>query len=148
MKTILSAFILLGIILAMSSPAMTGDKTITYAELNTHKIIGSLGHPLGTVLTIEGVVVPDDYRRMKGDSGATLLKIESVDGKMLSHEVILHLRSSYMEDAPKPGQRFTYIGYETGAFTGIPEKAFKIIPQASTAGFQFEVYFEALRREK
>ena len=40
---------------------------------------------------LEGVVVGEDYRRLKADMGYTLLKIEKVNGNKLREEVVLHL---------------------------------------------------------
>ena len=150
MKTLYIACIVLLCVALTGFCGYAKEKTLTVADLNQSAVIGSLGKPLGTLVTVEGVVVGDDYRRLKSDEGETLLKIERVDGKILSKEVILHLYIAPFAAIKKPGagRHFKYAGYETGSFTGIPEEAFKIIPRIATAGFQFEVYFQALKEEK
>jgi hypothetical protein len=123
------------------------EKAIRVSDLSGLNVIGTLGKPLGTVVTVEGVVAPDDERRLKSDEGETLLKISKVTGEPLHHEVILHFRllSFVSIEIPKPGDHFKLVGYETGGFTGIPAEAFKHIPQATTTGYQFEVHFQALK---
>jgi hypothetical protein len=137
------------LLLFISSPysAYCGEKTLTLPDLGRCRIIGTLGKPLGTVVRIDGAAVDDGYRRLKSDEGETLLKIEKVDGRKPAGEVIIRLMPSALASitCPKTGQRFSLIGYETGGFTGIPGEAFKYIPQAATAGFQFETHFEALK---
>ena len=126
------------------------DKVIHYTELGTSGVIGSLGVPLGTVVIVEGVVVDDGYRQSKEDEGAILLKIEKVDSKKLDKEVILRMATFSFAPIkqPEPGYRFTYAGYETGEFSGIPHEAFMYIPQVATTEFHFRVYFQALKEVK
>ncbi len=127
-----------------------GDKMITLSELSSTKIMGSLGRPLGAVVTIDGMVVDDYYRKLKSDEGETLLKVEKVDGKALPGETIipLHMAPSGSIKMPAPGFRFRYKGYETGGFTGVPEEAFRYVPRVATEGFHFKTYFLIISEEK
>lgn len=150
MKICLAALITAIFFVSFHSTGNAGEKMITLSELNKSRIIGCLGRPLGSVVTIEGIVVDDYYRKMKSDEGETLLKVQKVDGKALSGEIIIPLRQEPSESVkkPLPGYHFRFLGYETGSFTGMPEEVFRYIPQAATEGFQFRTYFLVVRVEK
>lgn len=142
-KVLIFASVLVFLVCAVIS----ANAQISIYDLNPSNVIGSLGKPLGTIVTIEGTVVGDDYTQLKEDSGETLLKIEKVDGKKLNKAVVLHVQIIPIVSVkiPQKGTKFKLAGYETGGFIGIPEGAFKYIPQATTCGFQFEVYFEVIK---
>ncbi|MHC9543455.1 MAG: hypothetical protein AB9903_28425 [Vulcanimicrobiota bacterium] len=150
MKIWPAALITVIFMMSFHSTGYAGEKTITLSELNKSRIIGYLGRPLGSIVTIEGTVVDDCYRKMKSDEGEILLKVQKVDGKDLSGEIIIPLRlePSGAVKKPLPGYRFRFMGYETGSFTGMPEEAFRYIPQAASEGFQFKTYFLVIREEK
>ncbi|MDQ7826876.1 MAG: hypothetical protein RDV48_29020 [Candidatus Eremiobacteraeota bacterium] len=143
-------FVLIGVIALMVFSAGTvspaEQRTIPAASLTSCTIIGSLGVPLGKIVLIEGVIVNDEYRREKGDEGKTLLKVEKLEGKKPAGELIIPLDAQALVVLKKagPGDRFRYRGYETGAFTGIPEEAFRYIPRAASKGFHFETSFQVI----
>ena len=58
----------------------------------------------------------------------------------------LHCRRLELEK-PKVGNKFKYIGYETGGFTGVPEKTFDYMPAIATTGYYFTTDFVAVRDE-
>ena len=132
---------------AQSQRAKTRVRSIHVSQLN--KVIGYLGHPLGEVITIEGITVDENYTKRKSDSGQLLLRVEDVNGKRLKNEVILHFSPFENVTIRNPSARakFKYIGYETGGFNGIPERAFDYVPQAGTAGYAFSTSFVVLRDE-
>ena len=141
----ISVTITFAVLMLATSEARAEEERMSVSDLAS--VVGMLGQPLGTVVTIEGVVVEDDYRRMKEDQGKTLLKVEKVDGVVLEGEVILSL-TQYAWTSPflfEPGKRFELVGYESGGFTGIPEEAFDHIPQVTTTGFGFEVWFQLVK---
>ena len=123
-------------------------KSITVAELQEMQVLGSLDHPLGEIVTIEGVVAGEDYRRDKGDLGHTLLRIQSVNGKKLTEEWVFHF-NPFSDDVKKPkvGSRFKYVGYESGGFGGLPTKAFEIIGLIALPSYSFGTHFVILRDE-
>jgi hypothetical protein len=123
-------------------------KSITVGELSNLEVIGGLGHPFGKIVTIEGVVADEDYRKLKGDLGHRLLRIHSVDGKKLAEEQIFHF-SPFAADLEKPkvGSKFKYIGYETGGFNGLPTKAFDYVGLIAIPGYGFKTEFVVLRDE-
>ena len=128
-------------------PARSNIKPIHISQLNRRKVIGSLGHPLGTVVTVEGIAADESYTRRKADAGETLLRVQTVNGKALRREVILnfHAYEGTENKNPFAGMRFKYIGYETGGFSGIPEAAFAYVPRVATSGYHFSTSFVVLR---
>jgi hypothetical protein len=131
--------------------AWADEKPIRAGELNTRGVLGDLGHPLGTVVTVEGVVADENYRMRKEDGGETLLRIQKVNGKALKNEVVFRFRCFRFVEVKKPaaGSKFRYVGYETGEYTGIPPEALKaarVVVQ--TKGYAFETSFLVLRAEK
>jgi hypothetical protein len=103
-----------------------------------------LGVALGTVVSVEGKMVADDFRRSRADVGKTFVRIQKVNGKALPKPVLLAVSqfSFHKVKLPAPGKTVNLAGYQTGGYTGIPRAAFQYIPQVATAGFQFETYFQ------
>ena len=118
---------------------------IHYSGLgNSHLVIGSLGEPLGKIITIEGIIIDGDDTRMKENSGKLLLKVELVNGNKLKKSVTIDYRTfnwAKVKDMTV-NKRFKYIGYESGDMTGIPYDAFKYIPMVATRSYGFSVYFQ------
>ncbi|HKB40057.1 MAG TPA: hypothetical protein VKD72_26715, partial [Gemmataceae bacterium] len=111
--------------------------------MNKRQVLGSLGKPLGTLVTVEGVAANDDYRQLKIDQGKILLRIQKVDGKALKEEAIFPFEDLPFASVKKPaiGARFKYLGYETGRFVGIPQEALKHVGQATTTDHYFVTSF-------
>jgi len=124
-------------------------KSITVSELSKLQVIGALGQALGKIIVIEGVAADEYYRKMKADGGHTLLRVQSVDGKKLQEEQVFHFLAFPSADIEKPkvGSKFKYIGYETGAFTGVPAKAFDYTLPVATTGYGFTTDFVVVRDE-
>ena len=55
------------------------EKPIPIDDVRTRSILGDLGYKFGTIVTVEGEVADDYYRKRKADSGQTLLRVKSVD---------------------------------------------------------------------
>ena len=123
-------------------------KPIPVSDLQDHQVIGRLGHPLGTIIVVEGVVADGSYTKAKGDHGRTLLRVHAVNGKRLAEEQVFHFGSLLERvEKPKVGTRFKYSGYETGGFTGLPAKAFDYVGLIALPGYAFATDFEVLRDE-
>lgn len=135
---------------AGGSPVQPAPAPIQAIELSERPVIGDLGHPLGKIVTIEGVVADGDFTRKKADVGGTLLRIQSVDGKPLQSEVIYHFAPSSLVKIAKPtvGSRFKYRGYETGEFSGSPAGEFQFTGPYATTSFHFSMRFEVLKDER
>jgi hypothetical protein len=128
---------------------MRHSDSIHISTLNQSKVIGLLGYALGEVVIVEGVVANETYTKKKDDAGKLLLRVQIVNGKPLKEEVIFHFSLLLSIDIKKPivGAKFKYIGYETGGFVGIPEKAFNYVPPMTTTGHHFSTSFVILRDE-
>src|SRR5438067_230573 len=90
------------------------QKPISLSELHQRRVLGELGHPLGEVLTIEGIAISGEEERQKRLADETLLKVQSVEGKLLAEAVKLSFKP-YLPSAPlgpKIGSRFKLVGYE------------------------------------
>ena len=126
-------------------PVNSSGDTISYTELQ--KVTGRLGHPLGEIISVEGVILDEDARQMKEDLGKTLLKIEKVNEQKLAQSVVLSLEYFALSKPPeaKPGDKVKYAGYESGRFDGIPSEAFKYIPMVATQSYHFSVYFQVCK---
>src|SRR5579862_3383156 len=61
-------------------PSTSVSRDISVAEIRDHGVIGLLGKPLGTMVTVTGVAVPNRSRRKVDVSEALFLKITAVDG--------------------------------------------------------------------
>ncbi|MGI8554792.1 MAG: hypothetical protein ACR2LT_00315 [Pyrinomonadaceae bacterium] len=153
----LSVIVILGsLVSVMTCQKAIGQKRtkkktgfISISDLNNRKVIGLLGYALGETVVIEGVVADENYRRRKADVGELLLRVQSVNGKQLKDEIIFQFRLFSGADIKNPaaGAGFKYTGYETGGFSGTPEKAFDFVPRMPTAGFYFATSFVVLRDE-
>jgi hypothetical protein len=100
-----------------------------------------LGIPFGTIAKLEVQFFSGDDLHMKYYTGMTLLKINTVNGKVLKDTVILdytdETKSLKKADA---GEKLTLMAYETGNFTGIPDNYFKYQPVRQDVGFGFRHY--------
>lgn len=94
------------------------EKPIPIMDVWTRGILGQLGHPLGTVVRIEGEVEAyDGLKHGKALEGKTLLRVKLVNGTEPKEGVLFGLDFA-KADKPKVGEKFKYIGYETGTFEG------------------------------
>lgn len=125
--------------------------TIHYADLH-HKIeiTGSLGEPLGRICTLEAMVVPEDEKRSKAESGVPLLKVSRVNGKKLIKPVIIRYEQFAWNSAGELAEDKIYkiTGYETGGMSGIPEEAFRYMLPVATQGFHFDVFLQIVKVEE
>ena len=127
--------LLLVLLLGLAVPAF-GDDPIT--------VKGRIA-PLGKVVEIEGEIVDGSSTRLREHEGLWLLRIDKVGGKKLPAPQ--QLRYHWQTAAPQVDLkgRVRVIGYESGEFRGIPEKAFEHIPRVATGGFRFETHFVVLK---
>jgi hypothetical protein len=124
------------------------EKSIPLADLHDRPVVGSLGHPLGTIVTVEGEVADGSYTKLKKDDGQTLLRVHAVNGEKLASEQIFQFGSLLDRvRTPDVGSRFKFTGYETGGFTGIPTKAFDYVGLVQSTGYGFTTDFIVLRDE-
>jgi hypothetical protein len=103
------------------------------AKWDDVEIIGSLGKPLGTWIRIEGVV-PSKAVMM-----ANPFEVRKVNGVELTTPVLIEMKC---DGKLKPGGRYVFRGYETGAMESTPTD-----PENPSAGqpqqsYHFGVWFE------
>jgi hypothetical protein len=122
------------------------DKPIPIEEVRKRGVLGQLGHPLGTIVTVEGEAADEDYRRLKADMGHTLLRIKSVNGVELKEEVVFRFDGK-KADAPKVGTKFKYVGYESAGYYGIVKGQFEYTQAVANVGFWFHGSFVTLKDE-
>lgn len=107
----------------------TAIPDINASQFNRARVIGILGHPLGTVVRVTGVCTDDTETQKRADLGKTLLKIITVNGKPLKRPFFVEFFRAEKE-VPKPnfGDRFDYYVHEWGEFDGVvdPPKALGI----------------------
>lgn len=122
----------------------------TVQQLNVRGVNGLLGHPLGTIVTVEGRYLDGDSTRLRELSGVFLLVIEKVNGQRLKSPARLRFNSApggaqltAQGDAP-----FHIVGYESGGFRGLPHNAFDYMPAVATTEFHFESNFTVLAEKK
>jgi len=92
-----------------------------------YRMIGELHEPLGTVMTVQGVIV--DGRR-KRDSGKKMLHVQRINGRATQEDFIIEVQKGWTEigadvSDPKYGMSLEFKGYETGGFVGTPTEALK-----------------------
>lgn len=122
------------------------EKPIPIDEVRKRGVLGDLGHPLGTIVTVEGEVADDYYRKRKADSGYHLLRIKSVNGVELKEEVVFRYEGA-KEDKPKVGAKFKYTGYESACYYGIVDGEFKYTDPYAFVGYWFHGSFRILKDE-
>lgn len=123
---------------------------IHYSKLHYKtKIEGSLGKPLGEIITIKAGLLPEEEKRSRSDEDVALLKVTEVNGSRLDKPVKIRFERFAFDSSAeiKPGKSYRIIGYETGGMTGIPEEAFDHMLPVSTGGYFFEVYFQVVKVE-
>lgn len=94
-------------------------------DSGTMVVIGRLGRPLNTMLTIRGVW---DWSRMPKDSGlvfrVTHVNGEALDEPVIFHQTLVHVRhrGDKLENDPVSSiaQSWEIRAYETGGFSGNP----------------------------
>jgi hypothetical protein len=106
-----------------------------------------LGSAFGTLVEIEGRIVDDRDTHLRSHLGKKLILIHSVGDREPASPIIMELRvfSFTSVTIPERGMWVRFRGYETGGFTGIPENAFKDIPEVATTHHHFESYFQVTK---
>lgn len=122
---ILAGFVAAATNAQSQSPKSKGvELTITTDELRSATVIGDLGVPIGTLITIEGAYKDMTFTGTKQDEGRIALVISNVNGRKLAKPVEFdadyYLRKLVK---PKDKEQFKLLGYEVGEFNGDVEGA-------------------------
>jgi len=122
MKHILVA-VLAPLLLASSLPLRAED--VLVSDINDHKttLIGRLGKPVGTVVTLEGQLVTDP--RASNGLFTAAFRANKVDGKELAKAQMISIvfRASQGSPALHANQFVTITAYESAVFIGTPDAA-------------------------
>lgn len=96
------------------------SEPVSVKDFRTSKVIGYLGHPLGTVVRITGKCIDGDETRRKANAGQTLLQVQTVNGKALEKPYMFAFHRAAKDILkPKSGDAFDYYAHEWGEFDGI-----------------------------
>jgi hypothetical protein len=123
--------------------AAESKSPIPLQEVLDRGVEGKLGLRLGTVVQVSGEVVANTSTA-KADAGVPFfLKITTVNGKSLRVPVLYAFakQNPSMTLAPQIGDKFSYIGFETGKFQGSPDKESEFVPEYSRTEYGFVTSF-------
>lgn len=123
------------------------DRPMSLHEISQRGIEGLLGIRLGTIVTIEGEVVANQSRSKMDSVEPFFLRIDSIDGRPLTAPVQYRFTPSNMLRSikrPKVGDKFRYVGYETGEFVGSPKDEAEYLGELATTDFLFRTRFEII----
>jgi hypothetical protein len=100
------------------APVKHAKRQISTQVLRDAEIIGDLGVPIGTLVTIEGRYKDMTFTKNKADDGRFVMVIEKVDGQLVPKHVEFEAGSGSRFDLIRPTdkQEFELIGYEIGHF--------------------------------
>ena len=123
-----------------------------------YRIIPRLREPLGSVVTVQGVVVEGSS---KGYEDGPNLRVQRINGRPIQDDIQIRI-APYYTDFGKPavgkgqrlprlafGKTYEFEGYETGEFVGVPREAFKRagVPLA-TSEFYFSHVYKVYKGKK
>lgn len=146
--------------LLSGAPVTNSDQgPILIDEINSRGVLGRLGHPLGTVLTVEGVVFCGDAVPNKNHEGRIWLDVQTVDGQSLDEterfqfdlkEFAPHGIDIDDDDLPpimteSHGDGFKCLVFETGGFTGGPRDGIIDVPIQAGRFWRFESQLVVIR---
>lgn len=130
------------------APPIPKGSTIKASEIEkTVRLIGRLGHPLGTIITIRGEWV-GPTRLYKDVSDWPKFRVDTVNGERLD-EVVEISRGNVVEftrgpgHKPQVGETWEMKGSELGEYRGLPSEMYTDLygkPDAVQTGHGFDFY--------
>jgi len=123
---------LVGIVAIADRPSIAAPEKererVSASDLgSTIDVIGTLGVPLGKLVTIEGRVARGDVFGSKGLTEWPVVFVERIDEKAVPPTTWIRLRpygpGGNRYGDVKPGTRCRLLGFETGGFMGSPKGA-------------------------
>ena len=122
---------------------------------DTIEVLGKLDQPLGRLLTVRGEMVEADFgKREKGVDPEEYVRVRQVGDRTLDEPAIIWLGDSWAgKTVPKPGTALALIGYETGAFRGLPPAELEWANKRDSGvradrEFHFSLTFEVLEYQE
>ncbi len=127
--------------------AQTASGPVPLQVIHDRGIRGQLGVRLGTLVEVEGEVIPNQQKVKDLAHIDSYLKISKVDGHLLEEPVqfVFQTANQWAEVSEPPvGERFHFVGYESGFYRGAVEGEFEYVQPYATYGFGFESCFFVL----
>lgn len=149
--------LVIGFASAMASTSLAPNRKVPteppvpLKDIHDRGVEGRLGVRLGTIVEVSGEVIPNTSKAKADASEPFFLSIRTVNGKPLSNTVRYPFvkQSKWLEVAtPRVGDKFRYVGFETGRFEGSPEGEFDYVPAYATTGYHFGTHFVVLAAKK
>lgn len=133
-----------------AAPAALKPVEISVKDLPNDKVlVGKLGIPFGTIVraSCRGIIpTEDELERTKGRGWKEQIEILSVNGKLLDPPERLDWSSSRSDlEKPAQGETREIFGYETGMFTGVPNRLSEYAPVWQDTSFHFACSFVPLK---
>ncbi|MCC6682772.1 MAG: hypothetical protein IT445_17870 [Phycisphaeraceae bacterium] len=109
--------------------ADTPPTPVPVQELGTkYQLIGQVGEPLGSVVTVRGVI---GTGRSKADQSKPQLRVRSINGRTTQQDIMLPIYAYFGEfgedglPALELGQYYEFEAYESGGYIGVPSEVFE-----------------------
>src|SRR4051812_20015138 len=121
---VMKKLIVLFIVFPLAGTCLAEDSTIAVPFKNIgnkFKLIGELGKPFGTPLTVKGIMV--NYFSKRGDDGPNLI-VQMIDDSATQSGIQIPISGSYGKSFEKPiadikyGATYRFKVYETADFIG------------------------------
>lgn len=131
--------------ISISLHAQVKPIDVPVSKLGTkYRLLGKLQKPLGTVVTVQGLVVDGPF---KGHEGGPNIRIQRIDGRATQEHIQIKLNAD--SDDPgiaqlELGRTYELKGYETGKFVGLPNGAPGPENGGATTGFYFSHSFNVI----
>lgn len=133
------------------SPAAAQVREISIAEVIAEEkvLIGKLGVPFGTIVQVkcQGIVPSENELKVKAPTWDQDVLVLSVNGKPLDPPARLRWSAARADDSlkkPDQGKIAEVFGYETGMFSGVPDRLHEYAPSWADTNFHFHCSFIAL----
>ena len=122
-----------------------------YQSSSKYRLVGKLGEPLGTLMTLQGIIIEGPHKGYEGGANIQVLKI---NGRATQENIRIKLYESYWGDfnQQKDIDNLKYLktyeirGFETGTYVGMPDDVTegdtKMRKKGQTAGFYLRAEFE------
>jgi hypothetical protein len=110
-------------------------------------LVGKLGKPLGTVVTISGQILSDP-KQIRSGQYVGAIRVNKVNGQTLTKAATVGLLFRRSEGIPSVHAHdiIEFSGYESGAYTGTPDDARDLLgTDASPLDWKFETSITVIK---
>jgi len=123
MKKLLTLIILLPFATACIAQDSTATVNFNDLAMNKINVIGALGKPLGTIVTLKGVLI--NYFSKRRDSGPNII-VQTINDSAIQSTIQIPVWAFRAIDGERPidklnfGDTYLFKGFETGEYVGTP----------------------------